>query len=248
MKAKIYDFTPTGNLTITFNKPIILPPIEMISDQNRRLEENSTENAFQRYQIKDVLQLSVESSYHDQDDPEISIEDYRLTRLTEKAMDVQIDFVYPKKITLNEVDPDFLSIQFKEEVLFIDKNDFTLLQDKLKLEFPIRKQLEAEEQREIEELGDQLASSYAAFSIGNLGLNIFLSAGLKYLWGMIALLQFVLFMTTYWFMNMPQKPRKFLTELKSLALLEFIDTQGFESDLKDWLGMAQDEEEDFEEG
>ena len=37
LKAKIYDFTPTGNLTITFNKPIILPPIEIIYDQNRRL-------------------------------------------------------------------------------------------------------------------------------------------------------------------------------------------------------------------
>ena len=56
------------------------------------------------------MELSVESSYHDQGEPEISIEDYRLTRLTEKAMDVQIDFVYPKKITPNDVDPDSLSI------------------------------------------------------------------------------------------------------------------------------------------
>ena len=118
-------------------------------------------------------------------------------------MDVQIDFVYPKKVTLNDVDPDSLSIQFKDLVLFIDKNDYTLLQDKLQLEFPIRKQLQAKEQKEIEELEDQLTRAYAAFSIGNIALNIFLSAGLKYLWGMITLLQFVLFMTTYWFMNMP---------------------------------------------
>ena len=131
MKAKINDFTTTGNLTISFNKPIILPPLEIIPDETRRLEEHSTAEAFQRYSIKDVLQLSVESSYHDQGEPEISIEDYRLTRLTEKAMDVQIDFVYPKKVTLNDVDPDSLSIQFKDQVLFIDKNDYTLLQDKL---------------------------------------------------------------------------------------------------------------------
>ena len=93
---------------------------------------------------------------------------------------------------------------------------------------------------EIKELEDQLASAYTTFALGNLALNIALSAGLKYLWGVITLLQFVLFMTTYWFTNMPNKPRTFLTELKSLALLEFIDTQGFEKDFKDWLGNGQD--------
>ena len=77
------------------------------------------------------MQLSVESSYHDQDDQEISIKDYRLTRLTSRQMDIQIDFNYPKKLTPNDVDPDSLTINFKEEVLFIDSNDFTLLEQKI---------------------------------------------------------------------------------------------------------------------
>ena len=60
-------------------------------------------------------------------------------------MDVQIDFSYPKKITPNDLDPDTLTISFKEEVLFIDSDDFTLMQGKLQLDIPIRKQITAEE-------------------------------------------------------------------------------------------------------
>ena len=125
LKAKVYDFTPTGNLTITFNKPIIIPPVEVESEEETR---RLTATAFQKYSIQDVMQLSVESSYHDQDDQEISIKDYRLTRLTSRQMDIQIDFNYPKKLTPNDVDPDSLTINFKEEVLFIDSTDFTLLE------------------------------------------------------------------------------------------------------------------------
>lgn len=39
LTAAIYDLTKTGNLTIVFDKPIILPPIELFEEyyKNRKL-------------------------------------------------------------------------------------------------------------------------------------------------------------------------------------------------------------------
>ena len=37
LEAKVHDISPTGNLAITFNKPIIIPPVEINTEGARRL-------------------------------------------------------------------------------------------------------------------------------------------------------------------------------------------------------------------
>lgn len=42
LRAKVYDLSPTGNLTIIFSKPLILPPIKVIAIANKTKRELST--------------------------------------------------------------------------------------------------------------------------------------------------------------------------------------------------------------
>ena len=61
----------------------------------------------------------------------------------------------------------------------------------------------------------------ASVTVGVLILQAFLYLGLKYLWNLMNLLQFLIFMQM-WLVSLPGKARVFLFELKNLALLEFI--------------------------
>ena len=52
-------------------------------------------------------------------------------------------------------------------------------------------------------------------------LQVCLYYGLKYLWNLMYLIQFLVFMQM-WLTNLPHMAQVFLAELKNLALLEFI--------------------------
>ena len=74
----------------------------------------------------------------------------------------------------------------------------------------------------------------ATITIGILLLQICLHFGLKYLWNIMNLIQFLIFMQM-WLITLPSKTRIFLRELKQLALMEFIPYA--------WLKSSDDEEE-----
>ena len=76
-------------------------------------------------------------------------------------------------------------------------------------------------------------------SIGILVLQIFLAMGLKYLWNIMNLLQFLIFMQM-WTITFPPTTRIILEQLRSLALLEFIPTESFTRFFKKILGMSED--------
>ena len=89
----MYGLTSTGNLTITFNKPILLPNIQVLeanSTLNRKLQldEPSTMPTDYEFNIKDVLDLKVESDFYGLESEQIQIFNYTLTRLIEQAMDI----------------------------------------------------------------------------------------------------------------------------------------------------------------
>ena len=62
------------------------------------------------------------------------------------------------------------------------------MESNLKVNIEIPQQMTAKELAEIEALEKALAGALTAFSLGNLGLNLALAVGLKYLWNMVALL------------------------------------------------------------
>ena len=51
-----------------------------------------------------ILNLQVQSDYYDEDEKvsKTGISRYDLTRLTPRAMDIQIEFVQPESITVNK--------------------------------------------------------------------------------------------------------------------------------------------------
>lgn len=61
-------------------------------------------------------------------------------------------------------------------------------------------------------LGNTADKSMAVISGGNMALNVALSYGLKYLWNMVNLLQFVVFIKD-WKFNLPQNADAFLQYL-----------------------------------
>ena len=77
----------------------------------------------------------------------------------------------------------------------------------------------------------------ATLSLGILILQIFLAMGLKYLWNIMNLLQFLIFMEI-WQISLPPTTRVILSNLKSLALLEFIPTKTFKNGLKSLFGIS----------
>lgn len=77
------------------------------------------------------------------------------------------------------------------------------------------------------------------FSIGNLVLNSFLAFGLKYLWNMVTLLQFMIFMRE-WLVLLPDEADIFLRELRSLALLEFLQKYEIKETVLGWFGVEEE--------
>ena len=99
----------TGNLTISFNKPIIIPPIlvdtvtvtnttRLLTDVESEADEDDDSQEYY-YHIKDVIELSVESSFYEEGSNDILISNYTLTRMTERELDIFINFKAPQKIT-----------------------------------------------------------------------------------------------------------------------------------------------------
>jgi hypothetical protein len=77
-----------------------------------------------------------------------------------------------------------------------------------------------------------------AFVTGSLPLNIFLGLSLKYLWGMVNSLQFIIFMNQ-WKVNWPPNASLTIKTLRTIALGEFIDTNKIKSQVYDFYGLNQ---------
>ena len=73
------------------------------------------------------------------------MEGYQLTRMTEMAMDVQVNFTEPTKISQSAVEPDGLVVKFIKPSIFMDSLDATQLEADSSVEYPIQPQISAEE-------------------------------------------------------------------------------------------------------
>ena len=69
-------------------------------------------------------------------------------------------------------------------------------------------------------------------------MQVVLSFGLKHLWNIMNLLQFLCFMIL-WQIRLPHTTRIIISELKSLAFMEFIPTEWFKKSLRSALGIEE---------
>ena len=72
-----------GNLTLAFSRPLVIPQVlqDLVVEPERELNTNYLT-------IKDLIDLFVMSSVHDWGSDATYIEDYQLTRFTERAFDI----------------------------------------------------------------------------------------------------------------------------------------------------------------
>ena len=82
---------------------------------------------------------------------------------------------------------------------------------------------EAEHQALVK-LAEQVEGPMTAFTSTQLAINIVLAYGLKYLWNVINLLQFVIYFQK-WNVNIDPEANVFIDQIRSLALFEFFDTK-----------------------
>ena len=79
-------------------------------------------------------------------------------------------------------------------------------------------------------------------SASSLPLAFFFAAVLKYLWGVMNLLQFVIFMQL-WLISVPYKAKTFIQALKYFAFFEFIPTDWFKDFVKSLVGIEKLEDD-----
>ena len=119
LKIASLDITILGVLTITFNRDILRPAIIVVKpnndqeDSSRQLQANQEDLTDKRglFDLQDVLKVNVRYTYED-DDEEKLIQDISLQAVTNRTLEVQVNFVNPFSITSNIMEPDDLDIEF----------------------------------------------------------------------------------------------------------------------------------------
>ena len=74
-----------------------------------------------------------------------------------------------------------------------------------------------------------------------LGINLALAYGLKHMWSMTSILQFVIFIGQ-WKINVDPFAKTLIDQLKKLALFEFVDTKPIKTEVKEFF-IRSDEAE-----
>lgn len=87
--------------------------------------------------------------------------------------------------------------------LFISVNDMSVLPNNTVIGFQVPKQATLEEMAKLQAIEDKTESTMNVLAGGNLVLNIVFAFSLKFLWGFVNMLQFLVFMQL-WQIELPQ--------------------------------------------
>ena len=98
---------------MTFNRPYLVPEIfkDAIVDLRRSIAE-------ERLKASDFIEIFINSSVEEEDGEGMRINDYHLTRFTEMAIDIQIMFNDPSKISSIITEPDRLIVRLQRSSKF----------------------------------------------------------------------------------------------------------------------------------
>ena len=91
IRLSIHSMFKDGNLTMMFSSPVIVPKLfkdAVVDSQQRKLARNE-------FSFHDIVELFVISTFHEEGSDATEIEDYQLTRFTERAFDIQVSFKQP---------------------------------------------------------------------------------------------------------------------------------------------------------
>ena len=121
----------------------------------------------------------------------------------------------------------------------MDKEDFSQLEQNFEITIGIQPQMSMIKKVEMEEMKESLEDFMTNCSLVVFILQIVSSLGLKYLWNIMNLLQFLLYMQM-WMIKLPPLTQTFLQELKAIAFMDFIPKKDIQNVIKEKLGLEED--------
>ena len=127
----------------------------------------------------------------------------------------------------------------------MDAQEFSQLGQNLKINVGIQPQIERSMKEQLEILQKNCEEIMKDVSIAIILLQVFSSLGLKYLWNIMNLLQFLIYMRM-WQIKLPPFTETIVKELKSLAFMDFIPKEKIQGHLKGTIGL-EDDKKDFQE-
>ena len=155
-----------------------------------------------------------------QDGQVIILDSFNLTSLTSQFMRIQVLFENPSSISSDFSNPDYLSVRFIDEcaLVTVDRScfskDLTILHE-------VPQQVSLDEFHSIQSTNTAVQASMTV-DMSSISLtNLLIGGSLKFIWGMINLLQFVIFFTE-WGVKFPVNASNFVEKLRFFALGEFL--------------------------
>jgi len=225
----IKEVSESGLITLEFDSPLIVfnrPTDPFMMDPAKYLEFTVVKNPL--------------SSYYE--DPEYiksgKILSITVTSFTARQIQVQLELSNPLYVSLDAFYRDQLKVRIVDESTFVSAVDFltTSIRNSVS-QIEIFRFLSKEIAASVESLQKQQTTMNALVT-GSMPLNIFLGLSLKYLWGMVNSLQFVIFMDQ-WKVNWPPNASMAIKTVRTIALAEFIDTNKVKQKALDFYGLNQ---------
>ena len=142
-------------------------------------------------------------------------------------------------------EPDIVEVTFKKSDIFIDAETFEPMKPDFVMKVRLPPQVTLEEAAELEAMNESVDGPMQYLSMLQTCGNLALAYGLKYLWNMVNLFQFLVFFQN-WKINIHPKSKIVLEQFKKLAFFEFIDTSWFTEYVQDTLGIERKVECDEE--
>jgi hypothetical protein len=136
---------------------------------------------------------------------------------------------------------DELKIAFDFPELFVSVNGRSFLPNNTIINFRVPKQETLQAMALQQAAEDKAEIVMDVLGGSNLILNILFAVSLKFLWGFVNMLQFLVFMQL-WLIELPDNARIVMKYLKSIALLEFIPTAQITSAISEKLGLDATDE------
>ena len=151
---------------------------------------------------------------------------------------IDFDFQSPNSISLDALAKDLLKVKVKDNSIFSSANFGVRIPLDTTLSQELEPQLTVEQQEEAAQLEGQLTSALVATSWTSVIIQFFLAYGLKYLWGIVNIMQFAVFLPM-WTINYPTMVLAFLKAIKVIAFMEFLPTDWLTDGISDVFGMSK---------
>ena len=139
---------------------------------------------------------------------------------TDRLLEFKLTYSKPEAVSRDQNEKDTITIKFDQSVWY-DPNSDVEVNEGRPLVIQLPRQMDPETAAAMASAMDTANGAANTITTGNIVINILLGSSLKFLWGMINTLQFIVFFTE-WNVIIPPNADMAIETLRVIALGEFI--------------------------